>query len=229
MRLTVGPLPAAVYWRRRAVVLVGIAMIVLVVSYACGGPDPGAAGNGANAQGSPSQSPSPSTTLLRPEVPEPTATASPTPSAYTLPLPGATGPCTDAELDVSATAASPEVQRGQTLNVTIQIKNTSTRTCDRDIGADMQELRLIDPATKAIVWSSDDCGANHGSDVRSFDPAQVASFTITWQGRRSRGGDNKTVVCDNLAPEAQVYELVARLDQKTSVPFAVKITGGVAA
>ena len=38
MRLTVGPLPAAVYWRRRAVVLVGLAILVLIVSYACGGP-----------------------------------------------------------------------------------------------------------------------------------------------------------------------------------------------
>lgn len=220
MRLTVGPLPANVYWRRRAVVLVGLAMIVLVVSYACGGPDPNADAQVA-ADTSNSQSASPGTTLLRPEVPA-TTTSTPSPSPFTLPIPATTGPCTDAELDVIATAAAPEVQRGQTLNVTIRIKNVSDRTCGRDIGADMQELRLNDPAAKKIVWSSDDCNPNHGVDVRSFAPGQEETFTLTWQGKASRGGDDSPV-CDAPAPTAQSYELVARLDQKYSAPFALRI------
>jgi hypothetical protein len=220
MRLTVGPLPATVYWRRRAVVLVGLAMIVLVVSYACGGPDPdaGAAGTGPS---SPADSASPSTTLPHPEVAA-TTVASPSPTAFSLPGPATTGPCTDAELDVTATATAPEVQRGQTLDVTIRIRNVSARTCSRDIGADMQELRLNDPATKKVIWSSDDCGPNHGVDERSFEPGQEETFTLTWQGRASRGGDG-TEVCDAPPPTAQSYELVARLDQKLSPPYAVRI------
>jgi hypothetical protein len=220
MRLTVGPLPANVYWRRRAVVLVGLAMIVLVVSYACGGPDPNADA-GVTAGASNSESASPGTTLLRPEVPS-TTTSTPSPSPFTLPVPATTGPCTDAELDVTATAAAPEVQRGQTLDVTIRIKNISARTCSRDIGADMQELRLNDPAAKKIVWSSDDCNPNHGVDERSFAPDQEETFTLTWQGKASRGGDD-SAVCDAPPPTAQSYELVARLDQKYSVPFALRI------
>src|SRR5512138_869732 len=140
MRLTVGPLPAAVYWRRRAVVLVGLAMIVLVISYACGGPSSGA-GPTTQPSGSASPTPTPTTTLLRPEVPRPSAAP---PSAFTLPVPALTGPCTDAEMEVTATAGAPEVPRGQPLAVTIKIKNISTRTCTRDIGADVQELRLND-------------------------------------------------------------------------------------
>jgi hypothetical protein len=224
MRLTVGPLPASVYWRRRAVVLVGLAMVVLVITYACGGPDPNADA-GVNAGNTPAttDTASPTTTLLRPEVPATTtSTPSPTASAFTLPVPAATGPCTDAELEVVATAAAAEVQRGQPLAVTIRIKNISSRTCNRDIGADMQELRLNDPASKTTIWSSDDCNPNHGSDDTSFDPGQEQTFTLTWQGRRSRGGDG-TPVCDNVTPEPQAYELVARLDQKYSAPFAVRI------
>jgi hypothetical protein len=219
MRLTVGPLPANIYWRRRAVVLVGLAMIVLVISYACGGPDPNAdAAAGASSSGSAS----PTTTLLRPEVPATTTSAAPSPSAFTLPVPAATGPCTDAELEVVATAAAPEVQRGQPLAVTITIKNISTRECSRDIGADKQELRLNDPATKRIVWSSDDCNPNHGTDDRAFAPGQEETFTLTWLGQSSRGGDG-TEVCDAPAPTANTYELVARLDQKYSTPFALRI------
>jgi hypothetical protein len=217
MRLTVGPLPAAVYWRRRAVVLVGLAMIVLVVSYACGGPSSGAGTAAPQSSGSASPTPTPTTTLLRPEVPSPAAA---TPSAFTLPVPAQTGPCTDAEMEVTATAAAPEVLRGQPLAVTIKIKNISARTCSRDIGADVQELRLNDAAT--TIWSSDDCGANHGHDERSFDAGTEAVFTLTWMGKRSRGGDG-TVVCEAPAPDAATYQLVARLDQKLSAPFEIRV------
>jgi hypothetical protein len=217
MRLTVGPLPAAVYWRRRAVVLVGLAMIVLVISYACGGPSSGAGTTATQPSGSAGPTPTPTTTLLRPEVPSPTVAS---PSAFTLPVAAQTGPCTDAEMEVTATAAAPEVQRGQPLAVTIKIKNVSTRTCTRDIGADVQELRLNDAAT--TIWSSDDCGANHGHDERSFDAGTEAVFTLTWMGRRSRGGDG-TVVCEAPAPDAATYQLVARLDQKLSTPFEIRV------
>jgi hypothetical protein len=217
MRLTVGPLPAAVYWRRRAVVLVGLAMIVLVVTYACGGPDPGA---GAAAEQSASAVATNSTSSTPTAAPAQEASPTPTASAFTLPMPATTGPCTDNEIEVSATAGAAEVPRGQPLPVTIKIKNVAARTCNRDIGANMQELRLLDD--KVTIWSSDDCGANQGTDDRSFEPGQEVSFTLTWTGHSSRGGDG-TVVCDAPAPEARDYQLVARLDQKLSGPFAIRV------
>ena len=222
MRLTVGPLPAAVYWRRRAVILVGIAMLVLVVSYACGGPDPV---SGVSADGTPTSTPSPSTTLLRPEIPSPTPAVATTTSAaaFTLPVPATTGPCTDAEVEVRASAARLEVPRGASLDISITIKNISGRTCVRDLGATAQELRLLDAGTKKIIWSSDDCGAAQGVDNRSLEPGQEVAFTRTWLGRVSRGG-NDTEVCETTTtPTAEAYELVARLDQKLSAPVAIRI------
>src|SRR5690349_13528445 len=42
MRLTVGPLSPNVYWRRRAVVLAGALVVVLIIAYSCsGGDEPG--------------------------------------------------------------------------------------------------------------------------------------------------------------------------------------------
>jgi hypothetical protein len=219
MRLTVGPLPAAVYWRRRAVVLVGLAMIVLVIMYACGGPDLGSRPPGQSAPTGPGRS-----TDLTSSTPAATqtqeASPAPTASAYTLPVPGTTGACTDNEMEVTATAAAAEVLRDHPLDVTIKIKNVAARTCNRDIGANMQELRLLDD--RVTIWSSDDCGPNQGTDDRSFEPGQEVTFTLTWTGRSSRGGDG-TVVCDAPAPEARDYQLVARLDQKLSAPFAIRI------
>ena len=41
MRLTVGPLPPAVYWRRRAVVLGALLLVVIVLFVSCCGDDDG--------------------------------------------------------------------------------------------------------------------------------------------------------------------------------------------
>lgn len=227
MRLTVGPLPAAVYWRRRAVVLVGLAMIVLVISYACGGPDQsagaGQAGSSSSLGTSGGASPSASTTLLHPQVPSTSASASASPkaSAFTLPVPVTTGPCTDAEMEVTASAAAAEIARATAVDVSIKIRNISNRTCNRDIGADMQELRINSNTT--TIWSSDDCSPNHGHDDRPFTPGQEVLFTLTWTGQQSRSGDG-SVVCYGPNPPAATYQLVARLDQKLSAPFTLRIS-----
>ncbi len=217
MRLTVGPLPAAVYWRRRGVVLIGLGMIVLVISYACGGAGGSTAGAGTQPPMTSSQ-PTPTTTLLRPVVP----TASPKPTAFTLPTTAATGPCADAEVEVTALAAAAEVQVGQPVDFTIKIKNVSGRTCSRDIGADMQELRLTDGSV--VIWSSDDCSPNKGHDVRSFGAGREVSFTLRWTGRRSRTGAGATTCVANASPPApSMYQLVARLDLKYSAPFPLQV------
>ncbi len=217
MRLTVGPLPAAVYWRRRGVVLVGLAMVVLIISYAFSGPDGSA---------TTSVAPTPSASMTTAPVPSTgtssalATSASPSASAFTLPVAGATGPCRDAEMEVTASAPVAEVTRGQPVAFTIKIKNISSRTCVRDVGADVQELLLKEGAT--TIWSSDDCDANHGQDLKQFTPGLEVSYTRTWMGFRSRGGNN-TVECGSLEPDPKVYQLFARLDQKLSPPFDLKI------
>jgi hypothetical protein len=219
MRLTVGPLPAAVYWRRRAVVLVGLAMVVLIVSYSCGAGETPTAGAGTRPTTSAAaKTPTPTPTLQRPT----TSTPRPSQTPFTLPVGGASGPCGDDEMTVTATAAVASVQRGQPVDVTIKIKNTGGRTCSRDIGADMQELRLLDADT--IIWSSDDCNPNRGKDVRSFTAGKEFSFTLTWKGRRSRTGTGAvTCVAAAATPEPAVYQLVARLGQKLGAPFSLRV------
>ena len=217
MRLTVGPLPAAVYWRRRGVVLVGLAMVVLIISYAFSGPDGSANTNVAptpSASVTTSPLPSTSTGSVLP------TSASPSASAFTLPVAGATGPCGDAEMEVTASALVAEVTRGQPVAFTIKIRNISARTCVRDVGADVQELLLKEGAT--TIWSSDDCDANHGQDLKQFTPGMEVSYTRTWPGLRSRGGNN-TVECSSPPPDPKVYQLFARLDKKLSPPFDLTV------
>jgi hypothetical protein len=72
MRLTVGPLPATVYWRRRAVVAVALVLVIVLLATMCGRPDtskpggqpgpnsssPRTGGPGSSPSGAPTGSPS---------------------------------------------------------------------------------------------------------------------------------------------------------------------------
>jgi hypothetical protein len=221
MRLTVGDLPAAVYWRRRAVVLVGIGLVVVIIVYACSGT--GSATNG--------QPPSSPTTLHNVISVEPSGHTTTTPAAaftLTMSQPSvpasqatASGPCTDSEMLVTASASTGTYTGNGLITFTITLKNTSTRTCTRDVGADPQELRLVD-GSGAIVWSSDDCNPNHGHDVRTLAPGQAISFQRNWDGMLTLSGTGQRG-CTTSKVRGGEYDLVARLDQIVSTPFKLHV------
>jgi hypothetical protein len=232
MRLIVGPLPPAVYWRRRVVIVGALLVVLLIVVYSCA--------NASDASGrkrvlSPSigSAPSASRPVSRPPVSPSASVADPGEDTPVDPDPGAdgtpgpaesvdqagtaagTGPCTDAEMTVTAAADPASAARAVPVKFTLRIKNVATRSCARDVGADLQELYLLDTA-KQKVWSSDSCDAVHGTDVRTFRSGDVADFFVTWNGRTNQAG------CTNQPfPPAGGYQLVGRLATKLSEPALV--------
>jgi hypothetical protein len=227
MRLTVGPLPAAVYWRRRAFVLGVLVLVIFSFFYSCttGSSTADTGRRPTSATGTPTTvAAQPRTTLLVPTSEEPSsADPSPTSSAFALPTTGVTGPCSDTELVVSASAAGTQVSRGTPLDLTIRFRNVGYRTCRRDIGADLQELRIMEG--KAMIWSSDDCNPNHGHDLETFTPGRQVAFTLRWNGRYSRSGTGSVVCGSTVAfPPAGAYDLFGRLDSQLSQAYAFQLT-----
>lgn len=236
MRLTVGPLPAAVYWRRRLLVLGVLVLAVLVIVYSCtGGPGAGnQAGPGPSGTASATTTPADSSTSTpsasATSTPTPTPTGTPTPTAFTLPVtnPDPTGPCIDEEIELTATASRTTLTLGEGANFILQIKNVSTRSCVRDIGSIPQELQLW--LGETIAWSSDDCrdaqvlGPDYNFD-HTFAPGSERSFEIYWNGYRSRTGTDAKdcTASDQMKPDAGTYELIARLGTKHSTPTTVAI------
>ncbi|WP_191844270.1 hypothetical protein [Catellatospora chokoriensis] len=236
MRLIVGPLPAAVYWRRRAMVLgallVAVLMITLMVrgTGSGGAPQPSANGTTASAgvspasaagQPGPSPSASPSDSVITPvsELPP-----SPSPDAEGEGE-GENDPnaCTDAEIKVTAKPTQTTLKRGSDLLITLLIKNTSNRTCTRDVGADLQELRILKSTEK--VWSSDDCGGPRGHEVRSFPPAHERSYTVVWNGHSSSACEKSIKrVPDGPVPPAGEYRLYARVGTAISASVTLKLS-----
>jgi hypothetical protein len=221
MPLTVGPLPAAVYWRRRLLVLGVLLLVILGIVYAC------TTGAGAGNQADPGPTvtgtpdPTGSADATATPAPTPSPTASPTPTAFTLPVTDATGPCTDAEIELVAGASPSNPTVGVGADFSLRIKNISNRTCVRDIGGAMQELQLLQG--DLIVWSSDDCGANQDHFDETFTPGHERTFTRRWDGYVTRSGAGETLCGSGVKPNAGNYELVARLGNQTSAPLAVDV------
>ncbi|WP_329105154.1 hypothetical protein OG792_31780 [Micromonospora sp. NBC_01699] len=243
MRLTVGPLSPAVYWRRRAVVLgVGL-LFLIVVLWSCTGPGK----SGSNAA-KPTPTPTtpagaqPTESVLTPQSGAPApegaddqpadadpAAADPqqpagdpaAPPAGTVPdvPPPAAGSCTDDEISVVPVPVVKSIKQNGTLGLRLEVTNTSDRTCSRDLGADLQELFIKRGAEK--VWSSDTCGTK-GSSVVSLVPDLKHTFQADWNINR----DTKCGGSVATGPKAEPgeYQIFARLGTKHSDPVALTIT-----
>ena len=230
MRLTVGPLPAAVYWRRRAIVLGALLLFVAIIVYACSGR--GDSGERTNASASSTPTPdgvSPS--VLAPETsaadrrkrsPSRTTLRTSPPVALRLRAPVGVVDrevCTDDEIAVTPVASNPSPRVGMTIELRIRIKNISNRTCKRDVGADYQELYIKQGAR--LVWSSDTCGTARGSKVDPFPPYHEQEFRVSWNGRESSSCANGEAAGPFLQPGE--YQLFGRLDSKVSDPVKLVV------
>jgi hypothetical protein len=223
MRLVVGPLPASVYWRRRAMVLGGAILAVLLITYSCsqGGKSPAAGPSpGPSASSSPAAEVTPSAEASPPpgEVTTPVTQVSPT-AQPVLPV-GDPALCTDAELSVTAQPLRNPLAAGTEVQINLLIKNISSRECVRGVGADVQELYIVLGTEK--IWSSDHCGALTGTDVRTFPPAHERSYRATWNGKSS-------VSCEAKNPSGPVpakgdYQLFGRVGTDLSEPLVLKLT-----
>ena len=225
MKTTVGPLPAAVYWRRRAVVL-GVLFIVMIMFWSACSSSPAKRRSSAN-----------DTALAgsaQPETPTPTpalstgaqipiiGTAPPTTEPASTP-PSATGSpgvptCADTDLLLSAAPETATAQAGVYIKFTLNVKNVSGRPCARDLGPDHQELYLQTGTEK--MWSSDVCNPAHGSERVLMAPDIVHSYNNTWNGLASDAG----CAPNRAAPKPGKYQLIARLDTKLSAPVTVQLT-----
>ena len=226
----VGPLPAAVYWRRRAALL-GLVLVVLVgggwltvaaVTGLAGGTPVAAAGSAGRS------APAPSLEQVVPSlaaVQVPTAAPSPTPVVETTPPPSQApalvdgGPCADDMISVEVRPSAPSVAVGSKPVLDLVVTNISPVSCVRALDKGLQEVVLLD-ASGGRVWGSNDCFPEASTDQRTLAAGQVVDFPITWGGRTSE----PTCTAPRVAPAPGTYVLRGRLDTKLSADAALTLT-----
>jgi hypothetical protein len=221
MNLTVGPLPSAVYWRRRALVAAPLLVILLTLSTCiASGSDGSPQKPAAKTVQEPTEAAlSPSPSALVPVLPtlssSASTAASPSPSTPVSPAGPAT--CLDTDLDLVATMEKTTIRVGAHPRLKLAVTNTSPNQCVRDVGSGQQELSVVQGAR--TLWSSDHCSPNRGTDLRTLFPGEKRTYWLDWSGRTSDEGCPKTR--SEVGPGT--YQVVARLGTLVSKPLEFTI------
>jgi hypothetical protein len=217
-------LPAAVYWRRRLLV-VGLMLVVLGGAGWLGFMLLAGGGDSGDASSAPVASPVPTPALervapslaviatpTRPSAPaaaEPVAEV-PVGPAPVAPAPVAGGPCTDDMLAVEVrTPGTAAVGSKPTLE--LAVANVSAVPCVRTFDKGLQEFVLLDLAG-ARLWGSNDCFPETSTDVRTLAPGEVVAIPVVWGGLTSE----PTCTAPRNPPAPGSYVVRGRLDTKVS-------------
>lgn len=220
-----GPLPASVYWRRRAVAAGVCVLAVMLLAWLLGGlvggaddrPVHGTADRhdltAAPSSPPPSSPPASSTT-------SPVPTTSPAGPTSPAPVPAGPPPrCADAVLEVVARPDASSYPVGSHPLLSLTVVNTGKVPCTRDVSRALREL-VITTMGGQRLWSSNDCYRPAGHDNRVLAPAEPLGFTLNWAGRTSAPGcpeERETV-------EAGEYRLVGKLGNLTGPATILTLT-----
>jgi len=243
-----GPLPPEIYWRRRALAIgAGVVALILfvwiVTSLGGGGDDPeaeaaaasssqsstssgqaapssaGDAGGSGSGSGSGEASASGSgsggsggDTAVSGSVSGGAAAS----SSATVPA----GQCPDQSLAIKASSNQPNYPAGQEPQFGIVVTNIGSATCERDLGAGMQQVLVYSLDGQQRIWSNTDCFPNTAPDIRSLKPGEQAAFTVKWSGATSEPG----CTAPRNPVGAGAYTVVGQLGALRSTPEPFNIS-----
>lgn len=187
-----GPLPAGVYWRRRAMVA-GTAVLLVVATVDLLHDDAPTSGDTAQqVVGTPLSTPSPTVIIgptkagngkgkggkgKRNKPPAPVYTPPPAP-----PPAEPDGTCADADVVVQPVMAS--AVAGRPVLVTLELRTRDAEACTWSIGREHLSYKIVD-ADGDDVWSSSQCPGQVPEDEVVVRRDLVGSYRLAWNGRAS--------------------------------------------
>lgn len=176
-RTTQGRLPASVYRRRRAMVLLGLVAVVIAVVLVI--VRPGASQGDEVAQTTPASAP-PTEAPVATGVPA--ASAEPEPSAA-APVDGAA--CVAAQITVEAVTDAAVYAADEQPKLSVTITNTGSNSCVIDVGTAAQVFTV--KSGNEVYWTSTDCQVDPVAAEVTLEPEQVVSSSepLVWDRTRS--------------------------------------------
>ncbi|WP_301283579.1 hypothetical protein [Williamsia deligens] len=239
-----GPLPPEIYWRRRAlaigVVAVVVAVVVGIVVWASGGSgdtprntsasvsssqpypsssayasDSAVPGSGSSGGSGGAPGQVPASTNASGVVVPGSTTASESPTAVP-----ASGLCPDQNISVVLYTDKPTYTVGDKPVFTIVVTNAGLSDCTRDVGKDMQNVTVRSLDGTRYIWSATDCSPIASINNQTLKPAQQFKDTIVWSGTSSTPGCKTP----RQVAAAGSYQAVGNLGTKFSAPITFNFT-----
>ena len=157
IRTPVGPQPPGVYWKRRAMVLLGLIAIVIIIVLI----------------------------IARPGSGTPAATTkTPTPTSAATSIAEDAKACDPADIQLTAITDKNGYDAGETPLISMSITNTGSTACTINAGTDAQEYLILSGTEQ--YWSSRDCQANAAPTETTLQPGMPQSTNpFPWDRTRS--------------------------------------------
>ncbi len=192
-----GPLPSQIYWRRRGLAL-GIAVLVIgvvlaiIVAVRHGGSGAGTTAKSdkpaATAEGPKPPAVPPGQEVKTPVVPPAAQAPVPpaTPGAAVVPPPMLKegDDCTDSTLAVKGYTSQSHYTVGEQPKFTMVVTNIGLVACKRDVGAAVLAAYVYSLDNQRL-WSNLDCAPSNETLVKTFDPGEQITTSVTWTGMGS--------------------------------------------
>jgi hypothetical protein len=206
----VGPLPPAVYWRRRAVV---VAVLALVLVFA--GRMVGADATSSNGAAGAAATPTPRHHATTPAASHPATSATRSTPAATA---AGVALCPNSAIAVTVATDAPDYAAAVIPGITITVTNTGPVPCRRDIGS--AALGLVVSSGTDRVWSSDDCQHAEPAVLRTLAPGKAVAQTVAWTRHRSAPTCPTT---PTAAAQPGTYQVVGHAGTATSRPAVFRL------
>lgn len=224
----VGDLPAAVYWRRRLVVLAVLVGLLAGAGWLVTSLVQRAGADAAedDAAGRPVPTPALERVLSSlagvrtPEQGPATPLPDERPPAETRPTraaPAPGGPCTDEMIELAVRAPA-RVRAGSKPTLEIVVRSVAAVPCVRAVDKELQEILLLDSAGTR-VWGSNDCFPEQSDRRVTLRPRGTVVLPIVWSGLTSAPG----CAGERVVPPAGDYVLRARLDGEASADTPLRL------
>jgi len=157
IRTPVGPQPPAVYWKRRAIVLIGLLAVIVIILLI----------------------------VFRPQGgdPKPTNTSTTPPPAATT-TDGKVAACTPEQVSLEAVTDKGGYNAGEDVMISMTITNIGAAACTIDAGTGAQDYIIA--SGDETYWSSRDCQAEPTEAEVTLEPGVAKSTTpFAWDRTRS--------------------------------------------
>lgn len=220
----VGPQPPSVYWRRRAVLALGLIAVVVIIVLIVVRPGSGSAEPGAAATTSAppaaeaTPSPEPSET-----APAADATADPGDDSTDAAAGASDAPtCSARDIDLEPVTDKTTYAATELPQISMTITNSGRSDCSIDLGSAQQTL--VVSSGEEQYWSSKDCQVNGTDQVVTLTAGQTLSTpAIAWDRTRSSSETCESTSRTPVTAGGATYRLSVSVGDITSADTAQMI------
>jgi len=218
----VGPQPPSVYWRRRAVLALGLIAVVVIIVLIVVRPGSGSAEPGAATTSTPAAPAADPAAETTPTETAPAADATADPADTSTQGASDAPACSTRDIDLVPVTDKTTYAATELPQISMSITNSGRADCSIDLGSAQQTL--VVSSGEEQYWSSKDCQVNGTNQVVTLTAGQTLTTpAIAWDRTRSSADTCESTTREPVTAGGATYRLAVSVGDITSADTAQMI------